>query len=68
VTLLTKLTPATKLRRAASSSTISGRQNDFGRISHQVRRLFSFLNFSDRFEKKPAQGDDRFVARFRRGK
>jgi hypothetical protein len=30
-----------------------------GRISHQVRRLFSFLNFSDRFEKKPARGDDR---------
>jgi hypothetical protein len=34
-----------------------------GRISHQVRRFFSFLNFSDGFEKKPAQGDDRFVAR-----
>jgi len=28
-----------------------------------VRRLFSLLNFSDRFEKKSAQGDDRFVAR-----
>jgi len=25
-----------------------------------VRRLFSSLNFSDGFEKKPAQGDDRF--------
>jgi len=34
-----------------------------GGISRQVRRLFSFLNFSDRFEKKPAHGDDRFVAR-----
>ena len=33
-----------------------------GRISYQVRRLFSFLNFSDRFKKKSAQGDDRFVA------
>jgi hypothetical protein len=34
-----------------------------GRISHQVRRLFSLLNFSHRFKKKSAQGDDRFVAR-----
>jgi len=35
----------------------------FGGVSHQVRRLFSLLNRSDRFEKKPAQGDDRLVAR-----
>ena len=34
-----------------------------GRISHQVRRLFSLLNCPNRFKKKPAQGDDRFVLR-----
>src|SRR5207247_10682565 len=33
-----------------------------GGISHEVRRLFSFLNFSDRFKKSRPRSDDRFVA------
>jgi hypothetical protein len=51
------------LWRAASPSPISGRQDDCRRDLAPGAAALFFLNFSNRFNKKSTQGDDRFVAR-----